>query len=264
MQAPSTLRTLLGTERPPFLLLTPACLALGLAVTRAAGHAVPAGRAALVLPGALAAHASVNMLNEWHDARSGLDATTRRTPFSAGSGALQAKPAAAPVVPAVAPWVTRHPLPCLLAPGPGFGPLMVVGTQLAIAPVHHASTRVASQVPMALLSGLLLLNQLPDVEADRAVGRRHLPMLLGRARAARVFAALVVGAQAVVPLAVAAAALPRTSLLTLATLPLAFAVARCALRNAQDIGALLPMGRNVALTLLTPLVLALALWASAA
>jgi len=35
-------------------------------------------------------------------------------------------------------------------------------------------------VPGLLVSDLLLLNQFPDVEADRTVGRKHLPILLGR------------------------------------------------------------------------------------
>ena len=30
------------------------------------------------------------------------------------------------------PWITRHPLLCLVAPGLGFGPVMVLGTLVAL------------------------------------------------------------------------------------------------------------------------------------
>lgn len=294
-------RTVVGTMRPPFLMLPPMCVALGLAGAAWSGHAVDPWRATLVLVGAIAAHASVNMFNEWHDFKTGLDATTQRTPFSGGSGSLQAEPQAlqatligasallllavvigfwlmsvqgaallpigmvgALLVVAYTPWITHHPLICLLAPGLGFGPLMVVGTDVAVTGQHHAATYVASLVPLLQVSGLLFLNQFPDVDADRAVGRRHIPMLWGRPRAARLFAAMALGAQAVVVLAVPMRVLPWQSLLTLLALPLTVSVARGALRDADDLPALVPtMGRNVAMTLITPVLLAAGLtWAA--
>ena len=297
----STARTLVGTMRVPFLLLPPVCVALGVVSAAWAGGPVDVGRALLVLLGAVAAHVSVNMFNEWHDCRTGLDATTQRTPFSGGSGSLQAHPEAlsatllgasaalgltigiglwlmthqglallpigavgALLVVAYTPWITHRPLLCLLAPGLGFGTLMVVGTDVAVSGAHHVATYVASLVPLLLVSGLLFLNQFPDVEADRAVGRRHIPMLWGRPRAARLFAVLVLAPQAVVLVAVALAVLPPQALLMGLALPLAVVVARGALRHADDLPALVPtMGRNVALTLVTPLLLAIGLaWAA--
>jgi len=291
-------RTLAGTMRVPFLLLAPVCVALGLACAAWTGQSIDAAGASLVMTGALAAHVSVNMLNEWHDFRSGLDAATRRTPFSGGSGALQANPAAAratlaggagalllasaiglwlvwhqgpallPIgllgattVVAYTPWITRRPLLCLLAPGLGFGPVMVAGTYAALTGTHHPAPYVASLVPWALVSGLLLLNQFPDVEADRRAGRRHLPIVRGRRWAAGLFAGLVVAPHLVVPLAVAAGLLPPHALLALACAPLSLAVARGARRHADAPDALVPtMARNVALTLATPLLLAAGLW----
>ncbi len=38
-----------------------------------------------------------------------------------------------------------------------------------------------------LVSNLLLLNQFPDLEADRSAGRRHLPIVLGRPSSSQVF-----------------------------------------------------------------------------
>lgn len=290
-----TVRTLAATLRPPFLLLTPACVLLGLAAAAHSQGQVDARRAAVVLAGALAAHASVNVLNEWHDFRSGLDSRTQRTPFSGGSGALPARPEAAgaalglgllllalaglaglwllqatgwallPIglaglllVTAYTPWATRRPAWCLLAPGLGFGPLMVLGTEVAMGTGRaSAAGAVASLLPLGLASGLLLLNQFPDVEADRQAGRRHLPMLLGRRAAARVFGLLVAAAFASQAAGLALGLLPPGAARVFLVLPLAGWVTAQAWRHASNTPALQPaMGGNVALNLLAPLLLA--------
>lgn len=296
---PSLAATLWRTLRPPFLLLTPACLSVGVAsASRLPGASVRASDLAWVLGGAVAAHACVNVLNEWHDAASGLDARTQRTPFSGGSGALQARPDALPwalwlgllllaltaavgcvlmlrqglallpiglaglaLVLAYTPVLTRHPWLCLLAPGLGLGPLMVVGAQLALTGRHSVGAWVASLVPGLLASGLLLLNQFPDVVADGQVGRRHLPLAWGRPRAARLLRVLLLGVFAVLVLGAGSGALPPA---VLWLLPVAIPAARLAgqvLQHADAPQALLPaMGRNVALCLSLPVALALALW----
>ena len=285
---------MLGAMRLPFLLLAVVCVALGAAVA-----APPRDGLVLLLVtvGALAAHAAVNLLNEWHDFRSGLDLRTTRTPFSGGSGALPAQPQAAAGVLALGvllmalcggiglwllqrspgllpygvvglalvvgytPLITHRPWLCLLAPGLGFGPLMTAGTAVALNGAASAGALLVSLMPMALASGLLLLNQFPDVDADRTVGRRHLPMLRGRAWAARLLAGLFVVAYAAPVAGVLAGVLPAGVLLCGLTVPLALVVARGAHRHADDIPALLPtMARNVALTLATPLLAALGLW----
>lgn len=297
------LAPLIGTLRLPFLLLTPVCVGLGAALVWAAGQALLPWRLALVLLGALAAHASVNVLNEWHDCRSGLDALTLRTPFSGGSGALVASPQALDaalwlglgllavtaacgmallwalpaaslwgllvlgglggvLVLAYTPWLTRQPLLCLLAPGLGFGPLMVVGSVLALADAPDqaliASALWVSLLPWCQVSGLLLLNQFPDVDADRRVGRRHVPMVWGRPRAARLLSLLLLAGPASAVLGIALGALPVGAALGMLTAPLACWVAVGALRHADDLPALLPtLGRNVVLCLLTPSLTAL-------
>ena len=89
------MKTYLGVSRLPFLLLTPACVVLGLGTAYwETGH-VNWLYFVLALVGALTAHISVNALNEYYDFRSGLDTRTQRTPFSGGSGTLPANPAEA-------------------------------------------------------------------------------------------------------------------------------------------------------------------------
>jgi len=280
--------------RVPFLALTLACVLLGAAVGWRTGDAFawPLALAALVT--ALAAHVSVNAFNEYLDFRSGLDATTERTPFSGGSGVLPADPAAAPVALTTAvaalvvtivgglwliaergmlllppglvgvalvlgytTWITRRPWACLVAPGLGFGPVMVVGTAIAVSGQYDRAAGAAALVPFFLVNALLLLNQFPDVEPDRAIGRRHLPITIGRAAAARVYTALVALAYVSLVGGVVARALPATALAGLATVPLAISAARTALARPDDIAALVPaMGKNVIVSLATPVLVA--------
>src|SRR5512143_2349141 len=85
-------RDILGPMRVPFLALTPACVLLGVASAVYSGIPVSPIHIVLVLVGAIATHISVNSFNEYDDFKSGLDAQTRRTPFSGGSGTLPANP----------------------------------------------------------------------------------------------------------------------------------------------------------------------------
>ncbi|MCC7113205.1 MAG: prenyltransferase [Burkholderiales bacterium] len=294
----STATRLFGPMRVPFLALTLSCVLLGVAAARHADAAFAWPLAAVALVAALAAHVSVNAFNEYLDFRSGLDATTRRTPFSGGSGVLPADPAAAPFALATAlfalgvtvaaglwlvslrgavllplgllgvalvlgytSWITRSPWLCLVAPGLGFGPLMVVGTAIAVGGQYDRAAGFAALVPFFLVNALLLLNQFPDVEPDRAIGRRHLAIVQGRAQAARVYAGLVAAAYVSIVAGVALRALPWTALAGLATAPLAWSAARAALAHPDDVDALLPaMGRNVVVNLATPALLAAGLF----
>ena len=262
---------LLGPMRVPFLALSLVCVALGVATAWHAEGRVAWPLAALSLVAALAAHVSVNAFNEYLDFRSGLDLRTQRTPFSGGSGALPADPSAAPLALAIAvvaflvvaytSLLTHDPYACLIAPGLGFGPLMVVGTHIAVAGRYDTAAGIAALVPFFLVNALLLLNQFPDVEADREAGRRHLPIAWGRARAARVFVALYALAYLSLVAGVLAGALPWPCLLGLVTLTLAVPAARDVLRHPDDVKALLPaMGRNVMVNLATPAFVAVGLF----
>lgn len=294
----SPVRAVLDVARMPFLVLTPACLLVGFAVADRILGRIDLLHAALVLVGALAAHVAVNALNEYGDFRSGLDLMTRRTAFSGGSGTLPAEPrfASLALVLAIAAatvtvlvglyfvalrgaallavgvagmllvlgythWITRHPWLCLLAPGLGFGPLMIEGTAIALGAGTSTIALLAALPPMFLCSGLLLLNQVPDIEADRRVGRRHLAVLWGPAGAARLYAVLVAAAHLSLLGAVMGRALPVTALLGLLPLPLAVAATRGALRYAGDPAQLLPaLGLNVALCVATPVLIAAGVW----
>lgn len=292
------LPTWLGPARLPFLLLTPACVLLGVVCagldTTGASFWVVSG----VLAGALAAHVSVNAFNEVLDFQSGLDALTTKTPFSGGSGTLPAHPelarrtwvmaigcllvsmaiglyfvttqglallpigfAGVTLVLAYTRILTRHPLLCLMAPGLGFGPLMVLGTQLALTGHTNKAGLSAALVLFFLANNLLLLNQFPDADADRQVGRRHLLITAGPTKAAHWYAAQALLAHACLLAAVLVHLLPLGAAAGLLTLPLTLTTVRQVLVNADDPARLLgAMAHNVQIVLLTPTLMTLGIW----
>lgn len=287
----------LGPMRVPFLILTPACVSLGVGTAVWRSGPVNWAYLALILLGALCAHVSVNAFNEYFDFKSGLDSKTTRTPFSGGSGALPARPelarpalgmagvtlalalliglyflsvrgwallpvglAGAFVIVTYTTWWTRHPLLCLVAPGLGFGPLLVVGTDYILAGQYSWIAFVASLLPFFLVNNLLLLNQFPDVEADRSIGRKHLPIVVGRPISSLVYSAFLGLAYLALLVGVGFRYLPPTSLLGLLTILLAVPASLNAFRHAEDIAKLIPaMGLNVIISVATPALVAVGL-----
>ncbi len=298
MSSTGSLKTWFLETRPHFLILTPACVLVGVAAAAYERFALNPWHVALVLVGALLSHISVNVLNDYFDYRSGIDLVTRRTPFSGGSGMLpggllEARGvyllglgslvgagtvgiyfaivrgwgilplgiAGLLVVYLYTSYLTRSPLLCVLAPGLGFGPLMVVGTYFALTGRYSVTPAVASLVPGFLVSNLLLLNQFPDVEADRQGGRCHIPIAYGRRSGARTYAAFMAATFVSLALGVELKVLPLTALLGLATLPLAVKAVAGALRNCDDMPKLVPfLGMNVQVILLTTLLTGAGIW----
>ncbi len=279
--------------RPHFLLLTPVCVLVGLAVAVWELDSINALHFVLALLGAVLAHVSVNVLNDYFDYRSGLDLKTSRTPFSGGSGILPSGllkaeqvylfglmslvvvagiggyfiyeygwrilplgAAGVLVVYFYTTHLTRNPWLCAIAPGLGFGPLMVLGVYFTQTGEYALAPALASLVPGFLVSNLLLLNQFPDAEADQIAARRHIPIALGKRTAARVYVLLLAAAYFSLALVVAFGVLPLTALLGLLTLPLGLKAAKGVLKHYDDTGKLIPfMGLNIQVTLLTPLLM---------
>jgi 1,4-dihydroxy-2-naphthoate octaprenyltransferase len=241
--------------------------------------------------GALLAHISVNVLNDYFDYKSGIDLAAKRTPFSGGSGILPAGLLKAQqvyllglvsliVVGAIGIYfalecgweilplgiagilvvylytthITKNPFLCAVAPGLGFGPLMVLGTYFTQTGEYRLTAVVASLIPGFLVSNLLLLNEFPDVEADKVASRRHVPIAYGRKFSARLYAVLMLATYVSLCAAVGFGVLPLTALIGLLTLPLAVKTVMGALKNYDDIEKLVPsLGSNVLVILLTTL-----------
>ena len=232
----ASLKAYAGVARAPFLLLPPTLVASGAAASAWNG-AFSWPRTLLALVGLVVLHMAVNILNEWSDLRSGIDLETERTPFSGGSGTLPAGGlsaeealvfgmASVAVGLVIGVWFLTQVgwilLPiavagaiCVLAytnvlarlgigeaaAGFGLGAGPVVGTAL----VQEGSwgyAAVAAALPAFFMTfNLLLLNEFPDEAADRRGGRRNLVILLGRKRAAWIYAL----AGLAVPLSIVAA-----------------------------------------------------------
>jgi len=287
------LKTWFVEIRPHFLLLTPVCVFSGVAVAVYELHSLNVLHFGLAFLGALLAHISVNVLNDYFDYRSGVDLKAKRTPFSGGSGILPAgllSPRSVylfgvacllaviligiyfiykyrleilpvgilgvVVIYLYTTHITKNTLLCAIAPGLGFGPLMVLGTYFTQTGNYTLAAIMASMVPGFLISNLLLLNQFPDIEADMVASRRHLPIAVGRQNSAKVYAGLISATYLWLISLVAFKVLPLTALLGLITLPLGLKAVRGVLKYSDDIDNLIPfMGYNTLVTLLTPLLM---------
>jgi 1,4-dihydroxy-2-naphthoate octaprenyltransferase len=252
----------------------------------------------LAIVGGVCAHISVNAFNEYFDFKSGLDFRTQRTPFSGGSGTLPEKPelsrgalatglvsfaivcligvyflavrgfALLPlgllgvlVIAAYTPWLTRNPLVCLIAPGLGFGTLMVMGTDFVLTGGYSWTAFIASCVPFFLVSNLLLLNQFPDVEADSTVGRRHFPITIGRRASSVIYGLFLLAAHASIAVGIVLGHLPNTCLIGLIGLVMAVPAAVGAYRHAEDIKRLAPfLVLNVLINIVVPVLVAVGLF----
>ena len=158
-------------------------------------------------------------------------------------------------------WITRNAFLCLVAPGLGFGPFMVMGTDFVLTGTYSWTSFIASLVPFFLVSDLLLLNQFPDVEADRGVGRHHFPITIGRKASVSLYAAFLGSAYATVIIGYVAGKLPVEGFLALGSSIFAIPTVRGVARFADDVPGLIPyMGRNVVVIILTPVLLAIGLF----
>lgn len=294
------LKTIIQTMRPPFLILTLSCVWLGIAVARYGNPELTfdSSTVLLILYGALNAHISVNMFNEYLDFSSGLDLETERTPFSGGSGGLPENPAAKSWVLGIAvltllqtiatgvyfimhvgigllwiglpgialilaytTWINRMAWLCLISPGLAFGPLMVLGTEYVLTGSVSMSGALASSVPFFMTNNLLLMNQLPDIAADKKAGRRHFAIRYSFNTSLLVYFLMGLAAILIVITAVIVEQLPQESLLTLLFILPWYFIFQGIRSYAPRIQAMLPfMGMNVAVAILSPAVLGVSLW----
>jgi len=289
---------LIGPMRPNFLVLTPACVMLGIATAFWSGASLNLLYIVLIILGALMAHISVNALNEYHDFKSGLDLVTEATPFSGGTKTLPNNPDKAHwalisgmvslflvacigiyflmergpwllpigilgilIIYTYTPLITRSPFLCLISPGLGFGPLMVMGTDFILTGRYSLTAAMASLVPFFLVNDLLLLNQFPDVGPDRQFGRDHLLIRIGRKSGAVVYNVFLILAYVSIIAGYLSGVLPWGALLGLITFILAVPVMCGVVRHADDIPGLIPfMVKNVIINISTPVLVALGLF----
>jgi 1,4-dihydroxy-2-naphthoate octaprenyltransferase len=287
--------------RADFLYLDVACVLLATAAAVWTHGQINFLYLTLAFLGAVCAHVSVNALNEYQDFKSGLDLRSKQTPFSGGSGTLPSRPDLAPVALRIGAvslaitatigvfflavrglallplgllglviivlytnWITHQPLLLLIVCGLGFGPLMVNGAYFVLTGQYTWTALFASLVPFFLGNALLLLNQFPDVEVDRAVGRRNLPIAIGRRASSVVYALFLLATFLSIVVGVWLGRLPPGTMLGLLVVPLAVSTTAGVVRYAEDLPKLVrPMGFNVLLNISIPVLMAIGLLGAA-
>lgn len=126
-----------------------------------------------------------------------------------------------------------------LAVALAYGPVIAGGTYLV--QTHDLDPAVVyASIPLALAIGAFLwINEFPDARADAAAGKRTLVVRLGRPRAARAFAAIVVAAYACV-LLLPLAGLPIAAWFGLIGFPHGALAARRLLRHPETTKEIIP------------------------
>jgi len=241
--------------------------------------------------GLLLTHASVNILNDYFDFRSGIDLATRRTPFSGGSGILPEKLltprqvfwmglaafilavpigiyfvviqgwqllplllVAAFFILLYSPFILKRPWPEWVA-GAGLGALPILGMYFAQAGAYSYTAAVACIPSAFLVHNLLLLNEFPDVEADHLANRKTIPITIGKKRSAVFYSIVAIAVYVWIIAWVAAQVMPVWTLLALLTLPLTIRAIKGAIHH-DDPSKLMPgMAANVMGMLATQLLI---------
>jgi len=277
--------------RPQFLTLSVALILHGSALAYWQGS-FDWLRFILALVALVLMQAAVNVLNDWHDYKTGIDLQVNRTPFSGGSGLLPAGTVStrgalvlgigtlsvgfgiglylvsvtgwpllvigaigAFTIVAYTPVLSRMWIGEIMA-GIGAGYLPIVGVFYVMTESLAPPVWIAALPAFFLTYNLLLLNEFPDVEADRAGGRHHMVTTLGKSRAAVLYTVLEITVYIAIVLGVLVGGLTPWALLGLGGLVLAIKAIKGALKDHDDFERLIPaQGANVMAVLLTNVLL---------
>lgn len=248
--------------RPQFLLLSVVLTFLGTAIAWYHGPVNP-GYAVLAGFGLVLTHGSSNAINDYFDYKSGIDLHVQRTPFSGGSGLLPE--GKLPVKHALGIGVVTTLLALLIgiffvvekgwqlipllaaailclvfytpvilktywpewSPGLGLGILPILGFYFVQAGRYDWVVLIASIPSGILVHNLLLLNEFPDLEADKKGGRKTTPVAFGMEAAGRLFRIATISVYVwivgcvVATIMTGTVVMPVYCLISLLTLPLA-------------------------------------------
>ncbi len=280
------LKVWLLETRPQFLLLSVTLVLLGTAISWHEG-CFDLLKFVLTLLGLLLAHTSVNVLNDYFDYKSGIDLETTRTPFSGGSGVLPhglLRPKgvyifgvccliAALVIGIYLTCISGWQLlPLIILGGPviyfytshlvkwlagefwaglGLGMLPVLGTYFVQTGRYSLEAFVVSLAPGFLTVNLLLLNEFPDVEADKKGGRYNLVIALGPRNASRLYAGLMAMTYICIIGGVVFKLMPPLTLIGLVSIPFALKAISVTFKHYDNIQELIPALKANVITVLS-------------
>lgn len=272
--------------RPQFLLLALVLGILGACMAWYDGF-FSIGNIVLAGVGLILAHASCNAFNDYFDYKSGVDKATTVTPFSGGSGLLKQGLLTPREVFGIAAICLLLDIPiglyfCIVkgwlllplivvaaicvvlyspailkwywpewSPFVGLGMLPVLGMYFSQTGAYTWNALIAAVPAGLLVHNLLLLNEFPDIEADKMGHRKTLTITMGRLGAATVYTVFTILAYVWVVGAIIFKAMPILTLLALLTIPFAARAIRGAFAS-EDMSKLMPaMASNVLVVLLT-------------
>ncbi len=211
--------------RIPFLSLPVIFVPLGIMVALSDGF-FNLNYGILTLIGVVSLHASVNVLNDYFDYKSGIDTTTTPTPFSGGSRVLPEKlltPNAVLIggvvllligssiglyflnifnfdrillgiiLISVFSVILYSPLLSKFALGElfvflNFGPLLFTGIYfIQSGGLINIEAIIVGSIVGLMTTGILYINQFPDTVADKSKGRLHIVARLGKKRAVNLY-----------------------------------------------------------------------------
>ena len=134
----------------------------------------------------------------------------------------------------------------------------ILGTYFVQTGSYSSEALVVSLAPGFLTANLLLLNEFPDVAADREAGRYHIVIALGKTGAAWVYAGLMAMTYLSIIVGVACRIMPPLTLIALLTIPIALKAIGTTFKHHDDLEKMIPaLGANVATVLATDALLAL-------
>ena len=260
--------------RPPFLTVTLLGCLIGLATAFSSHVPLALGPALASVLFALLAHAGINVLNDYYDARNGTDAvnTDRVFPYTGGSRFIQNGVLAETemlyfgialfaVVTLAGVWLASVSGPDLLWLGfaglvigwaysapplrlnsRGLGEVCVAaGWTIIVTGADYVQRSALALLPLVAavsyalhVTNVLYINQFPDRIADEATGKHHWVVRLGPQRARYGYVVIAITAYAWLIAAVIAGTLPLVALLALLSAVPTFKAARDLLRFAAQ------------------------------
>lgn len=280
--------------RIPFLSLPIIFVPLGITVALLDGY-FNLVYGILTLIGIVCIHASVNVLNDYFDFKSGIDTATTPTPFSGGSRVLPENlltprsvliggiillaigsliglyflyifnfPPLLIALISIAIITSVAYSPVLSKIGVGevfvflnFGPLLFTGVYyIQSGGLISTEAMVVGSIVGLMTTGILYINQFPDTDADKSKGRFHLVARLGKKRAAGIYKYIVNASYVIIILGIVTFTIPPTTIIALITIP-KFRVANAILQKEYEkIMELIPaMGNTVMTTIQTGILL---------
>jgi 1,4-dihydroxy-2-naphthoate octaprenyltransferase len=125
-----------------------------------------------------------------------------------------------------------------------FGPLVVLGSYY-VQTKSFSWVALWASIPISILVGLILyINEFPDHDADKAVNKKTLVVLLGKRKAFKLYLFLLGLVYLTIILCVIFKIIPAFSLISLLSLPLAFNASILLKKNFDKIAELLPVNAS--------------------